>query len=751
MEYIDAADGELRDAYEEPTSLAAFVEGVLADPSLAAHASKYVLDAIEDAGTRTVVEEGEERERYRFFDDPSNDGEHAVLGNTGVLNDLVEDLRAVAAGGGDAERILWVAGPTATGKSELKRCLINGLREYSRRPAGRRYTVEWNVAGAEESPGLTYGRGDADAGEWRASPVQANPLSVFPEATRRDLVADANEGAEDIPVQVPGDLDPYSRVAYRHLADRYRERHAAEPFAAVADPDHLRVVNYVVDVGRGIGVLHAEDDGTPRERLVGSWMGELFGEFAATGQKNPQAFAYDGVLSQGNGVLTVVEEAAQHADLLGKLLNVPDERVVKVEKGIRMDLDTQLLVISNPDLTARLNEHADRQGRDPLRALKRRLSKHRVGYLTNRSLEAELLHRELTDETAVWEPADEAARTERVRERLAVTVRTGEGARERELAPHAVEAAALYAVVTRLDATDLPEEFDLVEKALLFDRGYVERGDERIVADDLDIDSGADGTNGIPVTYTRDAIADLLQGGTDRTHPDLAVGDVLMPDDVLDAMVAGLAEAPLFSDAERAEFDGRVVPVREYVLDRQEADVLAAMLRDRRPEAAAVEEYVASVYAWATDESITNDRGERVDPDPLAMKVFETDHLGFDADDYDGTHPPESVVAFREEEVVAALNRRAWERRDEEFRVAGVDPASIPGVADSIEAFDWADVARVYPDFDPSAWADPPADTETAAVKELTVENLVDHAGYTPASAELTGRRVLREVAHRWD
>jgi len=36
---------------------------------------------------------------------------------------------------------------------------------------------------------------------------------------------------------------------------------------------------------------------------------------------------------------------------------------------------------------------------------------------------------------------------------------------ERELAPHAVGAAALYAVVTRLDTDDLPAGIDLVEKA----------------------------------------------------------------------------------------------------------------------------------------------------------------------------------------------------------------------------------------------------------------------------------------------
>ncbi len=70
QEYIDRADESLDAAYEAPMSLAEYVDTVLETPQVAAHASKYLLDAIEDAGTRMVIEEGEEKQRYRFFDDP---------------------------------------------------------------------------------------------------------------------------------------------------------------------------------------------------------------------------------------------------------------------------------------------------------------------------------------------------------------------------------------------------------------------------------------------------------------------------------------------------------------------------------------------------------------------------------------------------------------------------------------------------------------------------------------------------------
>jgi predicted Ser/Thr protein kinase len=514
------------------------------------------------------------------------------------------------------------------------------------------------------------------------------------------------------------------------------------------------VKNYVVDVGQGIGVLHSEDDGTPKERLVGSWMRGMLQQLDSRGRKNPQAFSYDGVLSQGNGLLTVVEDAAQHADLLQKLLNVPDEGAVKLDKGIGMDVDTQLVVISNPDLEATLNQHADRDGMDPLKALKRRLDKHEFSYLTNLSLETELIRRELTGETEVWTVRTYDELADRIREPVELSVKTGAGSvTTREYAPHTIEAAALYAVVTRLD-DDVPDDIDLVDKALLYDRGYLQDGDRRLEMDDFDFgDDRTDGSHGIPVTYTRDVLADLLHVDRDRHHPEYDVASVVMPRDVLDEMVDGLRDAPVFSAGERSEFESHVAAVQNHVFDAQETDVLDAIMHDRRVDESTVEEYVEHVYAWETEDPITNDRGERVDPDPLLMKVFEVEHLGrFDETEYGtGGEPSAAVASFRRENVITALNRFAWEQRGDDFSVADVELTAIPIIQDVLESNDWDDVRRRHEDFDPPQWEDPPNGTETARVKERTIDALVAHYGYSPASAELTSRQVLSQVAYRWD
>jgi len=104
--FVRAADETLRGAYDPPMSLDEYVDRVLENPVAAASGARYVLAAIESEGTREVRERGERLERYRFFDDPFNDGEHAVLGNTAALNAFVDDLRAAASGRGNDESIV---------------------------------------------------------------------------------------------------------------------------------------------------------------------------------------------------------------------------------------------------------------------------------------------------------------------------------------------------------------------------------------------------------------------------------------------------------------------------------------------------------------------------------------------------------------------------------------------------------------------------------------------------------------------
>ena len=750
--FVDEADAQLDEAFETPMSLEEYVDAAFENPSIASQAARYLVEAIEHAGKRTVIEEGEEKERWRFFDDPHNDGEHAVLGNTELLNEFVDDLRTIAKGRGKVEKIVWFDGPTATGKSEFKRCLINGLREYSKTEEGRRYTLEWNIASASGNSGLTYGEeSPTDEDDWYQSPVQANPLSVFPTDVRQTLLEELSaQDDSEIPLHVAADLDPFCQEAYDYLARKYRREGADDLFSQITDPQHLRVSNYIVDVGQGIGVLHAEDAGRPKQKLVGSWMQSMLGQLDSRGRKNPQAFSYDGVLSQGNGLLTIIEDAGMHFDLLRRLLSVPEEESVKLDSDVSMDIDTQFIIISNPDLDAQLDASQFDGAMDQLKPLKRRLDKREFGYLTNLSLEAELIHRKLTDHQSVWTYDT----YEDVEEAIAESVEIDDVGIE--LAPHTVEAAALLDVVSRLSDRDVPPQYDIVDKALIYDKGYLRDGDEKITLEDWRDNTSHseiyEAVYGIPVTYTRDVVVDLFNADFDRYHADLPVDEVILPTDVLEAMVEGASDDPVFNDDERSIIENRLREVRDYIYRQQAEDVLDAMLHGRGTNRETIEEYVEHVIAWYENDEIVDENGEVIGPDDHLMYIFESEYLGRFNDAHYNLSAREGKMKYSKqvqefrEDLMSALWSTTWENRDDEFSIDEIDVTEIPLLASLLEANDWDDVSRIFDDFDPRQWEDPPSNTETEMVKEETIENMVELFSYSEASAELVSQQVMEQA-----
>ena len=87
--------------------------------------------------------------------------------------------------------------------------------------------------------------------------------------------------------------------------------------------------------------------------------------------------------------------------------------------------------------------------------------------------------------------------------------------------------------------------------------------------------------------------------------------------------------------------------------------------------------------------------------------------------------------------------------RDEFFAGKKTDKDGNGKKQKTVDEIDLADVKRRFPDLDPAEWADPPANTETERAKAATIARLVDR-GYSPASAELTSRDVMRSVRDEW-
>ncbi len=718
-EIIKQANNTLQNTTNKPINIEEFVEELIENPNIARNAHQYLLDAIEYYGTRKIFERGEEKDRYIFFDDPENDGEHAIFGNTTVLNEFVKDIRVIVNSEERMQKIILFDGPTATGKSELKRCLINGLHEYSKTEEGKRYTFDWNISSMKSSTGgLTYGNNNTvDESEWFKSPIQGNPLSVLPYEVRQKI-------NEDIGTTIPYDidLDPFSKEAYDILKSHYEQQGTDNLFTKITNKNHFRIRRYTIDETQGIGVLNVEDDGSIKERLIGSWMPSMFQVLDSRGRKNPQAFSYDGVLSQGNNGLTIIEDATRHADILVHLLNIPDEGYAKIDKKIGFDVDTVPIFISNPDLMEKkINNINNKSGNIPLheihsydsmKAIKRRLFKYNIKYLTNLTDESNLIRKELT--------GNNSENHAEIRDSLIEN--------NTELAPHVIESIAMYNIITRYVEPNI-DSLDLIDKALLLDRGYTEKENERLSIDkfdDFDVNE-KDGTFGIPVTYVRDIIRSLLYENNE---------DVYLPSEVLKEITDKLVDAPIFNYKEVEEFNKKVEIVKTYIKEQQEKDIINAILYHRKASEESVSKYIDNVYAW--------DEDDKQEYDELFLKEFEKKHFGTTDTDYGGNIPGDEVIELRKSKLIKPLNKYLWKQRNAGYKIEDISLSNAPVISSLIGSYDWEDVFIQHENLDPNNWDKPSKNTETETIKQDCIDILVDEFGYTRKSATRTSDIVFK-------
>lgn len=751
-EFIQSANQELQNLHREPLSIEEYVDLLFEDPSLASHSAKYILEAIEFEGTRTVIENGEEMERYVFFDDPHNDSENAILGNTKELNEFVETIRVIASSTGKHEKIIWVSGPTATGKSELKRCLVSGLKAYSKTPDGQRYTLEWNTRqGTNFDPMYANDPNKDNDENWFESPVQTHPLAIFPEDTYEEVIKTLNaQKLGGFPITKPTRLDPASKQFFDDLVKEYKSKNRDHIFEQIIQDNNVRVSNYIVDIGKGIGILHSEDSGEPKQKLAGVWLSHE--GLADSGLRDPLKYSYDGVLSQGNGGLTVIEDAASHPDLLTSLLNIMDEKEIKLDQRIRMPIDTVFLIISNPDLKRFLDQQQELEEADPMKALKRRMEKHEFRYLTTYGLESELLKKELSrDKDFSLTDSDPTPSAS-----VQIDTYNTDNVQAKELAPHTLESAALFDVLTRLTLDGIPDnekhDFSLIDKATIFEKGYLQRDETRYELEDTDFEfSPEDGRSGVPVTFTRDVLSELIMGDKDAPI-EHKYESVLLPQDIITEIQQQLPESPLFTDSNTEEYSNKANLVTEYIFEQQKSDFLQASMKEAQASEELIEEYTEHVFAWGEGTEEVDFTGEVIKPDPLEMKIFETDHLGiFDDSDYFSSNKPRSKVKeFRRNRVINPINRRAWFNRTDDFRPGDLRISEINVFDSLLSEYTITDLQREFPDLNPNEWESPKDGSETAEVKQMVIENMQEQ-GYSKKSAELTAQLVIDKVSDQWD
>ncbi len=818
-EAIEKTVEAIAEVYEEPMSLEAAVDYALENPRQAnfVPSDQYLLQAIESQGKREVMEKGQWEERWRFFDDPWNDGENAVVSNTDTLNQFVENLRRKVEDRGNSNTISWIRGATGTGKSEWRRCISKGLKAYSKKEEGRRYTVELNTESLNGSSTVNIGfptnqeeeeeeRQDVKD-KWIEDPLQANPLALLDEDVREEVYEEMNR-ERDYPIKPRRDLGPFSEAFLDILRGKIQssmiedegKKSRAEKLQKLTDKSAVQVKNYIMDEGKGISILNAEDS-NPRQVkkvLAGYWNPHLLEKYGSEGKKNPLAFSYDGILSRGNGGVTFIEDAFEHRELVKKLHSVPEENSIKIpEGGPRMDVDSHIFVISNNDLAEHL-QMEDEQYResDPNQSLERRFDEYHMNYITEYGMAVQLLKREVVGNEGVdliTDSADsllekESQSPEKIEElREEIISERQQKVREAvfddgiEYAPHTMEAAGLYAVMTRLNPKILPgssrkwekkkssmpegehggKELSLLEKAKLYERGRIIRGNTELRYDDFDFPEDEEieeGIKGVPVTYLADVVASLSTEDRNRRSPEgheLDLSSVVMPYEILEASINNLTSHSMFDEGEEKDYsrEGILEPVKNHLYKEMKKDVLEAMIGDKMPSDDRIERYVNAVLDCygvdiATDEA---------NPD-LFMKDFETKFLGFNNEGYYADNSPaEGIEKFRKKQIKDEYSFQSHQKDD---KATWKDIRALK----NLKRLDW-DLITNFDEFEDvemdeaSDWKSSnfyfdrekvgKKDTYLTDLKTKTLERMVDKQGYTRESAFLTARTTIEEAFER--
>ncbi|MFG0335262.1 MAG: serine protein kinase, partial [Maioricimonas sp. JB049] len=174
-------------------SFAEYLDIVMRNPRVTRSAYQRLYDMIMVEGSYPV-EGANGLVRYRFFDDPQNDGEDAIFGLTKPLMELVNVFKSAALKYGTERRVLLLHGPVGSSKSTIARLLKRGLERYCHSDKGALYTFGWK----EDDGSITW------------DPMHGEPLQLVPAHAREEVCDYLNRetGKQDFQIEIEGDICP---------------------------------------------------------------------------------------------------------------------------------------------------------------------------------------------------------------------------------------------------------------------------------------------------------------------------------------------------------------------------------------------------------------------------------------------------------------------------------------------------------------------------------------------------------------
>jgi len=541
-----------------------YLDLVRENPRVTRTAYQRIYDMILSYG-EDVLEKGREKEHhYHFFDDPDNDGHDAVFGLRGPLHNLVNALKSAAHEYGIEKRVLLLHGPVGSSKSTIARLLKQGLESYSTKDEGALYTFGWVS--------------DDDPAEILWCPMNEEPLHLIPERFRKDVTARLNEGREpsDFQVRIRGELDPYCRFLYQERL----KRHDGDWTRVIQDIRVRRIILSEKD-RIGIGTFQPKDEkNQDATELTGDINYRKIAEYGS--DSDPRAFNFDGEFNVANrGIIEFVEVLKLDVAFLYDLLGASQEHRIKPKKFAQTDIDEVIIGHTNEPEYRRL------QNNEFMEALRDRTVKIDIPYVTTLEHEIRIYEKDYNSKTVIG----------------------------KHIAPHTIEMAAMWALLTRLEE---PKHAGLtrLQKLKLYNGKSLPGFTEENIAE-LREQATNEGLIGISPRYVQDKISNALV-----SHPDASSINPFM---VLNELESGLKHHSLINNEElKLEYRELLGIVKEEYENIVKLEVQRAIAADEDALSRLCGNYIDSVKAYTQKEKVKNPfTGQYDEPDERLMRSIE--------------------------------------------------------------------------------------------------------------------------------
>lgn len=445
-------------------SFADYLNMFFAEPRIARSAFQRMYDMITYHGSEGYVDHRKKVVRYKFFSDPLEEGADAIFGLDVPLMKLVNLFHAAARRYGPEKRVLLLHGPVGSSKSTIVRLLKKGQAHYSRTPEGKLFTFSWLPLDLPHRDAV-FGQVDEFP-----CPMHEEPLRLIPPEIRKPILDRVNKDlTEDHKIVVEGDLCPPCRFLFRELLSHYNG-----DWEKVIQ--HVRVQRLVLSEQDrvGIGTFQPKDEkNQDSTELTGDINYRKIAEYGS--DSDPRAFNFDGEFNIANrGLIEFIEVLKLDVAFLYDLLGASQEHSIKPKKFAQTTIDEVIIGHTNEAEFRKLESN------EYMEALRDRTLRIDIPYITKLHQEIKIYERDFNPQRI----------------------------KGKHIAPHTLEMAAMWAVLTRLEEPKMPN-LTVLQKLKLYDGRSVPGYTEDNVKE-LRKQAVREGLDGVSPRYIQDKISNAL-------------------------------------------------------------------------------------------------------------------------------------------------------------------------------------------------------------------------------------------------